>query len=100
MLLFARRFSAAKPPPPTRAPGWREKLFGDARSTVITLALLGCAALILPPAIRYLFIDAVWSAPDGAACRAPGAGACWAYIAAKCPFFFYGAYPPASSTGG
>ncbi|MCW2276114.1 ABC transporter permease subunit [Rhodoblastus acidophilus] len=88
-------FLPPQPPPPMRAPGWRSKLFGDARATAITVLLLALAALVLPPAIRYLFIDAIWSAPDGAACRAPGAGACWAFIAAKSPFFFYGAYPPA-----
>jgi general L-amino acid transport system permease protein len=42
---------------------------------------------------RYMIIDAVWSAPDGAACRAPGAGACWAYVARKLPYFIYGSYP-------
>jgi len=88
-------FLPARPPPPVRAKTWRTKFFGDARATAITLFLLALAGLILPPAIRYLFIDAIWSAPDGAACRAPGAGACWAYIEAKTPFFFYGAYPPA-----
>jgi general L-amino acid transport system permease protein len=88
------QFVAPRPAPPVREPGWREKLFGDARSTAITLALLALAVLLLPPAVRYLFIDAVWSAPDGALCRAPGAGACWAYVFAKAPFFFYGAYPP------
>ena len=88
-------FLPARPPPPALAESWRQKLFGDARSIAITLALLVAAALALPPAIRFLLIDAVWRAPDGAACRAPGAGACWAYVAAKAPFFFYGAYPPA-----
>ncbi len=36
----------------------------------------------------------MWRAPDGALCRAPGAGACWAFIAAKTPYFIYGSYPP------
>lgn len=86
-------FLPALPPPPAREQSWREKLFGDARASAITLTLLGAAALLVPPVFRYLFIDAVWRAPDGALCRAPGAGACWAYVAAKAPFFFYGAYP-------
>ncbi|PPQ37346.1 amino acid ABC transporter membrane protein 2, PAAT family [Rhodoblastus acidophilus] len=86
-------FLPALPPPPSREQSWREKLFGDARAAAITLSLLVGAALLLPSVVRYLFIDAVWRAPDGALCRAPGAGACWAYVAAKAPFFFYGAYP-------
>ncbi|MBB4197222.1 amino acid ABC transporter permease [Rhodoblastus sphagnicola] len=86
-------FLSPLPPPPARGKSWREKLFGDARATAITLGLLVAAGLLLPPAVRYLFIDAVWTAPDGALCRAPGAGACWAYVAAKLPFFIYGAYP-------
>jgi general L-amino acid transport system permease protein len=93
---FREDFLPARPPPPFRKKSWREKLFADARATAITLALLVVAAMVLPPAVRFLFIDAVWRAPDGAACRAPGAGACWAFISAKSPFFFYGAYP---STG-
>ena len=30
---------------------------------------------------------------DGAACRAPGAGACWAYVAHKLAYFMYASYP-------
>jgi general L-amino acid transport system permease protein len=90
-------FSPPAPPPPSRRGGWalvRENLFGDAKSTAITLAVAALLFFAGPPLWRFLVADAVFRAPDGALCRAPGAGACWAYIAAKTPFFIYGSYPP------
>jgi general L-amino acid transport system permease protein len=72
---------------------WRQNLFGDPKSSLITAFIAALAVFAAPPLWRFLFTDAVWSAPDGAACRAPGAGACWAYIKAKMPFFLYGSYP-------
>ncbi len=71
---------------------WKN-LFGDIRSSLITLAVAALLFFVAPPLWRFLVTDAVWSAPDGETCRAPGAGACWAYIGAKTPFFVYGAYP-------
>ncbi|MDH7795238.1 MULTISPECIES: amino acid ABC transporter permease [unclassified Beijerinckia] len=74
--------------------GWmRANLFASPFSVFLTLGSIAFLVWYLPELIRYLFIDAVWSAPDGAACRAPGAGACWAYVSAKLSFFTYGAYP-------
>jgi general L-amino acid transport system permease protein len=59
------------------------------------LTVLGIAFLLwaIPPVVGFLFIDAV--GPQGTVedCRAPGAGACWAYIAARSNFFIYGFYP-------
>ena len=72
----------------------RENLFADRASAAITIAVFAFLVLALPPLWRFLIADAVWRAPDGVACRAPGAGACWAFIAAKAPFFLYGSYPP------
>ena len=93
-----RRRRRPQRPPPNIAPPWfelvREKLFGDATSSLITLAVAALVVFAAPPLWRFLIADAVWRAPDGALCRAPGAGACWAYIAAKTPFFIYGSYPP------
>lgn len=84
-----------RPPPPGRPliDTVRANLFGTRLSslmTVVALVLVGCA---LPPLLRFLLLDAVWVAPDGALCRAPGAGACWAFIAHKLPYFVYGSYP-------
>jgi general L-amino acid transport system permease protein len=95
---FIRAEPAPQRPPPDIAPPFlklaRENLFGDATSSLITLGIVALIVLAAPPLWRFLIADAVWSAPHGALCRAPGAGACWAYIAAKAPFFIYGSYPP------
>ncbi|MDB5571194.1 MAG: amino acid transporter permease [Hyphomicrobiales bacterium] len=84
-------------PPPARVGGpvaWvRENLFGGVLSSVLTVLSALFLVWVTPDLIRWLFIDAVWSAPDGEACRAPGAGACWAYVRAKISFFAYGSYP-------
>ena len=71
----------------------RERLFAGPGSTVFTILALAFLAWALPPLVRFLITDAVWAAPDGAACRAPGAGACWAYIWRKTPYFIFGSYP-------
>jgi len=90
------RDSAAEvrpPPAPSIIATARKNLFGSWGAGLATLAGLALIALALPPLVRFLILDAVWLAPDGAACRAPGAGACWAFIAAKLPYLVYGAYP-------
>ena len=87
----------AELPPQARrgALGWaRAHLFGGWASSLTTLCLVGLVVWLAPGLLRYLVIDAVWSAADGGACRAAGAGACWAFIGAKWPFFVYGPYPP------
>ena len=46
--------------------------------------------------LRWAVLDAIWMVPPGAssaACRAPGAGACWAVIADRHRFILFGAYP-------
>ena len=71
----------------------RGSLFDGWRASLLTIAALTLLALFLPPLLRFLIFDAVWVAPDGEACRAPGAGACWAFVARKLPYFTYGSYP-------
>jgi general L-amino acid transport system permease protein len=68
-------------------------LFASPLSTLMSLLGLALVLWFTPGLLRFLFIDAVWTAPDGALCRAPGAGACWAYIVRKLPYFTYGSYP-------
>ncbi|MGO8737429.1 ABC transporter permease subunit [Rhodoblastus sp.] len=95
---FCRAAPAPQRPPPEIDRPFRavlrENFFADGASAAMTFAVLAFLALVLPPLWRFLIEDAVWRAPDGALCRAPGAGACWAFIAAKTPFFLYGSYPP------
>jgi len=73
----------------------RAHLFGGWGSSLATLSFTALILWLAPDLLRYLVFDAVWRAPDGAACRATGAGACWAFIVEKFPFFVYGPYPPA-----
>lgn len=81
--------------PPPRAHGlvaWlRVNLFSSVFNTVLTLLALYFLAVTIPPAIRWGLIDAVWSAPNGQACR--GAGACWAFIGEKLRFILFGRFP-------
>ena len=72
----------------------RTSLIAHPISFIATLCIAGGILLLLPDLLRFLIFDAVWRAPDGALCRAPGAGACWAFVADKLPYFIYGSYPP------
>jgi len=94
---FVRTEAAPEKPPPVAVGGvigWvRRNLFRDVWTSILTLVAAAIAIWFGIDLIRYMVIDAVWSAPDGAACRAPGVGACWAYVARKLPYFVYGSYP-------
>jgi general L-amino acid transport system permease protein len=74
--------------------GWlRQNLFSGPVSSLFTMLTAAFFVWIAPGLVRWFFTDAVWTASDGEACRAPGAGACWAYIGQKMSFFMYGSYP-------
>ena len=61
----------APPPRRTGGPlGWlRNNLFSGPGNTVATLVILAGLALLVPPLIRFLVTDAVWSGASGEACR-------------------------------
>jgi general L-amino acid transport system permease protein len=96
---YVRRARALpRPPPPAPknlARQIRENLFDGWRASLLTISAIALLALLLPPLSRFLIFDAVWAAPNGELCRASGAGACWAFIARKLPYFTYGSYPVA-----
>ena len=52
---------------------------------------------VVPPLVRFFFIDAVWSGADREACLAspahPDPGACWAFVRVWFAYFVYGFYP-------
>src|SRR5579864_8393608 len=82
----------APPPRPTGVTGWlRVNLFSSAFNSVLTLLCVGLLVAVIPPVIRWGLIDAIWSAPNGAACH--DGGACWAFIAEKFRFILFGRYP-------
>ena len=82
------------PPPAAEggALGWlRRNLFsswGNAATTVVLLLLL---FWLLSSFLDWAVVNAVWTAPNGQACR--GHGACWALIHEKYRFIFFGTFP-------
>lgn len=73
--------------------GWiRHNLFSSWYNSLLTLLILYAAWTLVPGAAGWLLGHAVWSG-DAAACRAEGAGACWAFVAEKWRFSLFGTYP-------
>jgi general L-amino acid transport system permease protein len=85
-----------RPPMAGRGPlNWiRRNLFAtpfDGALTVLTLLFL---AWVVPPALGWLVLDAVWGRQPLAACDAArGEGACWAVVWEKFRFMMFGVYP-------
>ena len=72
----------------------RHRLWSLASSNHVAGAIL--LAVICWLAFRlvdWAILRAVWNSSDGAACRAPDAGACWAVIHARWRIIFFGLYP-------
>jgi len=96
-LAFVREISEPEDPPPTLsrdALEWaRVNLFSSIASSLTTLVFVALALWLIPPLIAWATTSAVWSAPDGALCRARQDGACWAFIAAKLDYLRFGSYP-------
>src|SRR4029077_20342122 len=82
-----------RPRPVTSGPlAWlRANLFNSIPNTILTFAALYLLAVTIPPVIRWAFVDAIWNADNGRACR--GAGACWAFIGDKIRFILFGRFP-------
>jgi general L-amino acid transport system permease protein len=101
--VFVRRAMAEPMPAPITSTGWigwlRQRLFASVLSTILTLLALYLLWLLVPPLIRFVFIDAVWTGTDRDACLPEkvghAVGACWPFIWAKLPQLTYGFYPDA-----
>ena len=83
--------------PPVRTGGalpWlRRNLFGDWKSALATVFLIGLALLVLPPFGQWAVTNAVL-APNADACQAArGVGACWGVVAEKYRVILFGRYP-------
>jgi general L-amino acid transport system permease protein len=73
--------------------GWlRSNLFNSVPSTVLTLLAAFLLAELAPPFLRWLVVNASFSATDGRECRASG-GACWAFIGVWYRFILFGRFP-------
>jgi general L-amino acid transport system permease protein len=88
------------PPPMSQSGviGWmRENLFSGKTNIALTILSVLLIAWIVPPLIRFLFIDAVWTGADRDVCtitaQRPVVGACWAFVADRFSYFVYGSYP-------
>jgi general L-amino acid transport system permease protein len=93
---FVRREFAPSLPAPVSERGalgfLRHSLFSGPLNTVLTLISAALIALLLPPIVRFLFLDAVWEGADRDACIG-SSGACWPFVRAKMGQFIYGFYP-------
>jgi general L-amino acid transport system permease protein len=102
-LRYVRNEEVAAQPSPRLARGpiaWvRERLLSSPLNVLLTLATLILLSWLLPPLVNFLFVDAVWSGADRAACRTKTAGqpvgACWAFVRDRLSYFVYGSYPVA-----
>ncbi len=87
-------------PPPLTAAGpikWmRENLIGSWTNWVLTLLSIYLLYLIIPPAIQWLFLDAVIDADSRQGCwdkMGDVHGACWAVVWVRLDQLMYGFYP-------
>jgi general L-amino acid transport system permease protein len=72
----------------------RANLFSTAGNTAITLVVLAVLAWIVPKALDWLVLQAVWGPQPASACDAVrGQGACWAVVWEKLRFMLFGVYP-------
>ncbi len=81
-------------PPVTRvkAIGWiRANLFNSVFNSFLTIVTLYGLWQIVPPLVRWAFIDSAWNT-TGKACRAAG-GACWSVVTKNLRFILFGFYP-------
>jgi len=98
---FVRTAPAPDVAPPAASMGlasWlRANLFSTPFNTAVTLLLVLLLAWTIPPVVRFLLVDAVWTGTDREACLAspehPHVGACWAFVSDRLAYFVYGSYP-------
>jgi hypothetical protein len=76
----------------------RQRLFSSWPSALATLGILYLGLKFVPPLLDWALVRAVWSPQHATMCRAPGHGACWAFVADKYRFILF--EPSASNSGG
>lgn len=85
--------------PPARAAGFmlwaRENLFSSPLNIILSVLSIGIIAWMVPPILKWAFVDAVWSAGSLKECRAINPeGACWAMVNARFGQYLFGFFPP------
>jgi general L-amino acid transport system permease protein len=72
--------------------GWiRYNLFKGWFNSLLTIITIYCLWVIVPPLIRWAFIDSLWVS-TGAECQQAN-GACWSIIPANIRFIIFGFFP-------
>ena len=102
-IAFVRAAAQEPLPPPITARGaigWlRANLFSTPTNIALTILCVLLIVWVVPPFLRFMLIDAVWTGADRQAClptpERPEVGACWAFVAERLNFFIYGFYPVA-----
>ena len=90
---FVRTAPAPALAPPALSVGWlgwlRANLFSTPFNAVLTVLTVLFLVWTVPPVVRFLLIDAVWSGADREAClvsaQHPHVGACWPSCATGSP---------------
>ncbi|WP_027555189.1 amino acid ABC transporter permease [Bradyrhizobium sp. Cp5.3] len=101
---FVRQDLVPERPAPVKTTGFvgfvRTRLLNSPTNILLTILGLLLLWYTVIPAFQFLFVDAVWTGKDRAACLAEKAGhpvgACWPYIQAKLFQLIYGFYPEAA----
>jgi general L-amino acid transport system permease protein len=92
VLPTGERRQLAPPALETGAMGWiRKNLFSSWGNGITTVVLIVAVAWFLSGFLNWALFTAVFTAPNGQACR--GHGACWALIHEKYRFIFFGSFP-------
>jgi general L-amino acid transport system permease protein len=73
----------------------RDNLFSSPLNIALTLGVILLLGVLIPPALNWFFLDAVFDAGSRNECRELGTGACWAIIVVRFSQFLYGFYPEA-----
>jgi general L-amino acid transport system permease protein len=100
-LSYIRRALVEPEPPPVTSTDalrmTRARLFGGAFNTTLTLVSVVVIVALVWPAVKFLFIDAVWTGSSRVDCLPETVGrevgACWPFVRAKFAQFMYGFYP-------
>ncbi len=88
----ANREQLAPPVTDVGVIGWlKTNLFSTWYNSLLTLIILAMIAWLIPPLIRWAFIDSLWNS-SAAACREID-GACWSVVPQNLKFIFLGFFP-------
>jgi general L-amino acid transport system permease protein len=78
--------------------GWlRGNLLSTPTNIALSIFSVLMIAWLVPPILKFLVIDAVWTGMDREACMVgperPHVGACWPFVWDRLGYFVYGSYP-------